>query len=131
MNKKESNRFLEKMVRRYVIASPDNCQFFVELKDPRTGERTQFFTDDIIGATKFTNSLDADWMIQVYRSECDNDIDLIIVPLEITYELINETVDVSDTSDELFVKGFKDLRDVVRDLPPLGKDDAYFLVNEV
>lgn len=103
-------KFLEKVLYRYVIVSPDTCQYLVShVKDK------YWFTDNISQATKFTDSLDADWMIRVYHDEVGK-IDLTIVPVEITYELIDQTVERSESSEQLLFDGLTKMRLAMEDI---------------
>lgn len=85
-------KYLEKRVKRYVMAAVDNGQYLVIIP----GRNQYMFTKDIIKATKCQSSFDAKCVIRDYHHDTgDTELDLIVIPLEITYELINETVDSS------------------------------------
>ena len=78
------NRYKEKEVKKYVIA--DVSQPTNYLKTMRDGKYC--FIDNIVVATKFVSKITA----QEICNECikNTNIDLVVVPIMITYEIIEE-----------------------------------------
>ena len=109
---KRNQRFLEKVVRRYVIVSPDTCEYL--FRDPKY--HGYGYTNDVSIAVKFIDTMDANWLIKSLQQNLD--VDLTVVPLEITYELINESGDCDLNIDELTEIGLKKMR---RDMDDLWK----------
>lgn len=83
-------KFKEKELKKYVIADLSNPTNYVMSK--RNGRYC--FIDNIVGATKFVNKSIA----QVICDECVRkySIDLVVVPILITYEIIEEDCDGLD-----------------------------------
>lgn len=79
-------KYKEKTVRKYVIATLDNNTQY--LRSLHWGKYT---FSDIEGCSKFNSLKLANEMINYYRSDT-NDVEtlLVVVPVEITYEIINE-----------------------------------------
>ena len=78
------NRYKEKEIKKYVIADlsqPTN--YLKSMKDGR-----YCFIDNIVVATKFVSKITA----QEICNECikNTNIDLVVVPIMITYEIIEE-----------------------------------------
>lgn len=85
-------KYLEKRVKRYVMATVDTGQYLVVIP----GKNQYMFTNNIIRATKCESAFDAKTVIRDYYTDTgDIKLDMVVIPLEITYELINETVDSS------------------------------------
>ena len=78
------NKYKEKEVKKYVIA--DLSQPTNYLKTMRDGKYC--FIDNIVVATKFVSKITA----QEICNECikNTNIDLVVVPIMITYEFIEE-----------------------------------------
>ena len=78
------NRYLEKEIKKYVIA--DLSQPTNYLKSMKNGRYS--FIDNIVIATKFISKTIA----QEICNECikNTNIDLVVVPIMITYEIIEE-----------------------------------------
>ena len=78
------NRYKEKEIKKYVIA--DLSQPTNYLKSMKDGKYC--FIDNIVVATKFVNKYTA----QEICNECirNTNIDLVVVPIMITYEIIEE-----------------------------------------
>lgn len=78
------NKYKEKEVKKYVIA--DLSQPTNYLKTMRDGKYC--FIDNIVVATKFVSKITA----QEICNECikNTNIDLVVVPIMITYEIIEE-----------------------------------------
>jgi len=85
-------KYLEKRVKRYVMAVVDNGQYLMVVP----GRHQYMFTKNIIEATKCMAAFDAKCIINDYhRDTGDVELDLVVIPLEITYKLINETISSS------------------------------------
>ena len=78
------NKYKEKEIKKYVIA--DLSQPTNYLKSMKDGKYC--FIDNIVVATKFVNRYTA----QEIGNECikNTNIDLVVVPIMITYEIIEE-----------------------------------------
>ena len=78
------NRYLEKEIKKYVIA--DLSQPTNYLKSMKDGRYS--FIDNVVIATKFGNRYTA----QEICNECirNTNIDLVVVPVLITYEIVEE-----------------------------------------
>ena len=78
------NRYLEKEIKKYVIA--DLSQPTNYLKSMKDGRYS--FIDNVVIATKFVSKITA----QEICNECikNTNIDLVVVPIMITYEIIEE-----------------------------------------
>ena len=78
------NRYKEKEIKKYVIA--DLSQPTNYLKSMKDGKYC--FIDNIVVATKFVSKIIA----QEICNECikNTNIDLVVVPIMITYEIIEE-----------------------------------------
>lgn len=83
-------KFKEKEVKKYVIADLSNPTNYIMSK--RNG--VYCFINNIVGATKFVNKTIA----QVICNECfqEYDIDLVVIPILLTYEIIEEDYDGLD-----------------------------------
>lgn len=83
-------KILEKQIRKYVIATLSSPTHY--LKSLHFGRYC--FVEDIEGATKFLSKKLANKMISYYIADTrDSDVELVVVPVEITYSLIKEMVD--------------------------------------
>lgn len=80
-------KVLEKQLRRYVIAyiGQDGQARYLGRK-----KQLWFITPDITQAAKTRNRALAQDLLSYYRQEVTKDIELAVIPLEITYELIKE-----------------------------------------
>jgi len=82
------DKFLEKKIRRYVIATLSSS-FLAR----NSVGKTYLFTD-IDKATKFKSRSMANNWINYYRQDTnDLELDLLVVPVDISYELIQEEFD--------------------------------------
>lgn len=92
VSKKEpiNMRYLEKTAKYYVIADPNSRNYLRKISFG-TGAAYEF-TKNIAKATKVSSAVDAKFVIKFYREDTGDTIDLIILPLEIKYYLINETM---------------------------------------
>ena len=79
-------KYLEKRIRKYVIASPDYGSYLQKIS-----LGTQYsFTNNIDVATKIKNRYDANFIIRCYHNDTGDNLDLVVIPVDVTYELINE-----------------------------------------
>lgn len=79
-------RYLEKKKKVFVIASAD-CLYMKK----SFGKSDYSFIDDIEGATKFISRELAKNYIEYYKHDLGQyALDVIVIPLEISYELIRE-----------------------------------------
>ncbi len=82
------DKFLEKKIRRYVIATLSSS-FLAR----NSVSKTYLFTD-IDKATKFKSRNMANNWINYYRQDTnDLELDLLVIPVDISYELIQEEFD--------------------------------------
>lgn len=88
MTEKNFNKHIEKKCLKYVIATLDSPTMY--LKYLLDGEYS--FVDDIEYATKTLKYKLANDIKDYYYKDTGMDVGLVVVPVEITYELIN-TVD--------------------------------------
>ena len=83
----KNRNFIEKEYFKYVIATLDNPTMYLRyLLDGK-----YCFVDNIEAATKTLNRKLANDLKNYYYSDTNDDIDLVIVPIKITYELVEET----------------------------------------
>ena len=80
-------KYLEKEEKKYVIATMDNPTLYLK-KTPAKPE--YIFTPDISIATKAVSYKVAEQIRKYYYCDTDVALDLVIVPVSITYELIEE-----------------------------------------
>ena len=83
------NRYLEKKIIKYVAATFDNPTLYLK-KTPTKSEYC--FVEDIEMATKTLNKKLMEQIISYYYYDTRMDTTLIAVPIEITYEVIDDTV---------------------------------------
>lgn len=76
---------IEKIFNHYVIANLDTPTKYLMSQ----GNGHYCLIDNIVGATRFAKESIAN----VIQRECSNlyNLDLVVIPIKITYELINET----------------------------------------
>lgn len=82
-------KILDRKLRRYVVASVDYPVTYLKVNLLRNGGGYEFFKD-IDRTTKFTNEEDAGWAIKAYYQETGDNLDLVVVPVDISYELVFE-----------------------------------------
>ena len=82
-----STRHLEKKSRVYVIADPETGQYLYK----KPAQEIYHFVKDIAQSTKCESRNIAHFVMQCYRQDTGDNLDLVVIPLEITYELINES----------------------------------------
>ena len=80
-------KHLEKKVRRYVIVDVDNGTYLYK----KPGEIRYVFVESIISATKTQKRNEAYFVMQCYRADTGDPVELTVIPVDITYELIEET----------------------------------------
>lgn len=84
----DTEKILEKQVRKYVIATLNNPTLYLK----KIYQRKQYvFTDDIEMATKTMSKDVADIIIEYYRSDTGDAMEMVVVPVEVTYNLIKES----------------------------------------
>lgn len=81
-------RYLEKKIRKYVIATLDNPTLYLK-KTP--AKKEYYFVEDIEVATKTMSEKLANSILSYYYSDTGLDTELVVVPIEITYEIIDYT----------------------------------------
>lgn len=79
-------KFLEKKIKKYVIATIDGTYL---KKTPSKNE--YYFVEDIEVATKAMSKKMMQQILDYYYQDTMTNIKLLIVPVEITYELIDES----------------------------------------
>ena len=83
----KTSNFIEKKCFKYVIATLDNPTMYLRyLLDGK-----YVFVDDIERATKTLKYKLANDLKKYYYNDTKDNTDLVIIPVRITYELINET----------------------------------------
>ena len=80
-------KHLEKKVRVYVVADPESGQYLYK----KPAQEIYHFVKDIAQSTKCESRNIAHFIMQCYRQDTGDNLDLVVIPLEITYELINES----------------------------------------
>ena len=80
-------KHLEKKVRVYVVADPETGQYLYK----KPAQEIYHFVKDIAQSTKCESRNIAHFVMQCYRQDTGDNLDLVVIPLEITYELINES----------------------------------------
>ena len=80
-------RYLEKKIRKYVIATLDNPTLYLK-KIPTKSEYC--FVEDIEVATKTVSKNVMNEILKYYYLDTGLDTELVVVPIEITYEIIDE-----------------------------------------
>ena len=89
--KMPNNKHIEKKVRVYIVADPESGQYLYK----KPGYEQYKFVRDIAKSTKTEDRSMAQFLIECYHSDTQDFIDLVVIPLEITYELINESDDTN------------------------------------
>ena len=80
------NSYLEYVLERYVIATTDNPTQYLIFKDERIA-----FTKHISNATKTAGRITANTIKnEFYAYTGRNDIELVVLPVKISYELLRE-----------------------------------------
>ena len=83
------NRYLEKKIIKYVAATLDNPTLYLK----KTPAKLEYcFVEDIEMATKSLNKKLMNQIISYYYLDTKMDVELVAVPIEITYEIIDDTV---------------------------------------
>ena len=80
-------KYLEKKIRKYVIATLDNPTLYLK-KMP--AKKEYYFVEDIEVATKAMNKRLAKSILQYYYMDTGLDIEMVVVPVDITYEIIDD-----------------------------------------
>lgn len=81
-------RYLEKTIRKYVIATLGTPTLYLK-KVP--SKKEYMFSEDIEYATKAMSKNIAEQIKNYYYQDIGFDIELVVVPVEITYELVDDT----------------------------------------
>jgi hypothetical protein len=81
-------KYLEKKIRKYVIATLDTPTLYLK-KIP--AKKEYYFVEDIEVATKTMNKQLAESILQYYYSDTGLNDELVVVPIEITYEIIDDS----------------------------------------
>ncbi len=84
-------KYLEKKIIKYVIATLDNPTLYLK-KIP--AKKEYYFVEDIEVASKTLSKNLANSILQYYYSDTGLDTELVVVPIEITYEIIDDTEQV-------------------------------------
>ena len=82
-------KILDKKIRRYVIATVDSPTVYLNASLLSRGGGYTFFKD-MDRTTKFQNKSDAEWLLKLYRQETGDDVEMVVVPVDISYELLFE-----------------------------------------
>lgn len=83
----ENDKFLEKEIQKYVIATLSNPTLYMK----KVYQKTQYiFTKDIEAATKYMSKDVAAMMVEYYKKDTGDNMDLVIIPVSISYSLIKE-----------------------------------------
>jgi hypothetical protein len=80
-------KYLEKKIKKYVIATLDNPTLYLK-KIP--GKIEYYFVEDIEVSTKALSLSAMKQVLKYYYLDTGLDTELVIVPIEITYEIIDE-----------------------------------------
>ena len=80
-------KYLEKKIRKYVIATLDNPTLYLK-KTP--GKNEYFFVEDIEIATKALSKNVMCQVLKYYYLDTGLDTELVVVPVDITYEIIDD-----------------------------------------
>lgn len=80
-------KYLEKKIKKYVIATLGNPTLYLKKK---WGSPEYSFVEDIEIATKGVKKSVMEQVLKYYYIETGLDTELVIVPIEITYEIIDE-----------------------------------------
>lgn len=78
-------KYLEKKIRKYVIATLDNPTLYLK-KIPAKNE--YYFVEDIEIATKTLKKSLMDQILKYYYLDTGLNIELVVIPIDITYEIV-------------------------------------------
>ena len=81
-------KYLEKKIKKYVVATFDNPTLYLK-KIP--AKKEYYFVEDIETATKTMSKKMAELILQYYYLDTGLDTEIVVVPIEITYEIIDDT----------------------------------------
>lgn len=82
------DKYMEKKIRKYVIATFGSPTLYLK-KTP--SKKEYMFSEDIELATKSMSQNIAEQIKSYYYVDTGSNIELVVLPVEITYELIDET----------------------------------------
>lgn len=80
-------KYLEKKVKKYVIATLDNPTLYLK---KTWGYSDYCFVEDIEVATKGVRKQVMEQVLKYYYYDTGLDTELVIVPIEITYEILED-----------------------------------------
>lgn len=80
------NTYTEKEMIKYVIATMDG-KYLKKIPS----KKEYYFVDDIEIATKTTSKKMMKQVLEYYYQDTGMNVDMVIIPVKITYELVNET----------------------------------------
>lgn len=78
-------RYLEKKIKKYVIATLDNPTLYLKKK---WGTPEYSFVEDIEVATKGVTKHVAEQILRYFYIDTKLDLELVVIPIEITYEIL-------------------------------------------
>ena len=81
-------KYLEKKIRKYVVATFGSPTLYLK-KVP--SEKEYIFSENIEYATKSMSYNVAEQIKSYYYSDTGSNVELVVLPVEITYELVDET----------------------------------------
>lgn len=81
-------KYLEKKIRKYVIATLDNPTLYLK-KIP--AKKEYYFVEDIEIATKTMSKKLAESILQYYYLDTGLDTEMVVIPVDIIYEIIDDT----------------------------------------
>lgn len=82
------DKFLIQTERKYVIATLDEHTYYMRKS---VGANSYQFLDNVAGATKANTEKMAQQILKYYRYDSGSTEPLVIVPIDITYELVDTT----------------------------------------
>lgn len=85
--KNQDNKYIEKVINKYVIATTDGMYL-----KKTVAKKEYCFVEDIEIATKAMTKKMMEKILEYYYCDTGLDTELVIVPIEITYKLIDETI---------------------------------------
>lgn len=81
-------KYIEKKIRKYVVATLDNPTLYLK-KIP--SKKEYYFVEDIEVATKTMSKKMAESILQYYYLDTGFNTEMVVVPIEITYEIVDDT----------------------------------------
>lgn len=113
----------EKKIRKYIIATVTDPVTFLY---KRPGKPEYNFFKDVEKSIKFVSRQDAQDTINMYKwHTSDNELDLVVIPVDITYELIEEQENPNSEKD-CYINNYNDF---VKQKCPFGAtDDERYII---